>query len=241
MPGAKRSPRGERAEHPLNALRHGVFAEGMVVLPWEDRREFVQLHNDLIEEWNPDGETELDVVFTIAKCIWRKRRMQYFLHAKVEGYRIDPDHSAYDEAFVLRQLLKSVEVAPDEFEVVLHALRANIANDLRQKFPQESFESTSEWVQAVQNEIRSNLLPAIERFGEPPPEVKIFQSAAAMSQEVIENELAVEERIDAMINGAIKRLVQTKAMKQMLNSASLKGRRERTARGESMPKAGRRN
>ena len=231
----------KRAEHPLNALKHGVFAEGMVVLPWEDRLEFVQLHDDLIEEWHPDGETEFDAVFSIAKGIWRKRRMQYFLHAKVIECRIDPSHSGYDEAYALRQVLGSIEVAPDEFEVALSALRFHVADDLRRKFPRESFQSTSEWVQAVQNEIRSNLLPAVERFGEPPPEFKIFQSAAVMSQEVIANELAVEERIDAMINGAIKRLVQAKAMKQMLNSASLKERRERTARGESMPKAGLRN
>ena len=123
----------------------------------------------------------------------------------------------------------------------LSALRFHIADDLRRKFPQEGFQSTSAWVQAVQNEIKSNLLPAVERFGEPPAEFKIFQSAAVMSEEVIENELAVEERIDAMINGAIKRLVQTKAMKQMLSSASLKDRRERTARAESKPEAGLRN
>jgi hypothetical protein len=32
--------------------------------------------------------------------------------------------------------------------------------------------------------------------------------------------LALEERIDAMNNGAVKRLVQNKAMKQMLRSSS---------------------
>src|SRR5262249_1130650 len=154
-----------------------------------------------------DGETEDDAVFSIAKGIWRKRRMQYFLHAKFIDYRLDPEHPAYDEAFALRQFLRSIEVAPDEFEVALRALRVHIADDLRRKFPQEGFPSTSAWVQAVQNEIKSNLLPAVERFGEP-VEFKIFQSAAVLSEEVIKNELAAEERIDAMINGAIKRLVQ---------------------------------
>jgi hypothetical protein len=35
------------------------------------------------------------------------------------------------------------------------------------------------------------------------------------SQEVVKNELAVDERIDATIDRAVKRLVQTKAMKMM--------------------------
>jgi hypothetical protein len=230
----------KRAEHPLNALKHGVFAEGMVILPWEDRREFVHLHDDLIEEWKPDGETEYDAVLCIAKGIWRKRRMQYFLHAKFIDYRFDPEHPAYDEALALHEFFRAIEIAPDEFELALRGLRVHIADDLRRKFPKEGFQSTSAWVQAVQNEIKSNLLPKVERFGEP-VEFKIFQSAAVLSEEVIKNELAVEERIDAMINGAIKRLVQTKAMKQMLSSASLKEGRERTSRAESMREARPRN
>ena len=227
----------KRAEHPLNALKHGVFAEGMAILPWEDRREFARLHHNLIMEWMPDGQTEDDAVFSIAKGIWRKRRMQYVLHAKFKDCQMDPEHPAYDEAFVLRQFFRLIEAAPDEFEVALRALPVEIADDLRRKFPQRCFQSASAWVQAVQNEIKSNLLPAVERFGEPPVEFKILQSAAVLSEEVIKNELAVEERIDAMINGAIKRLVQTKTMKQMLSSASLNERRERTARAESMPAA----
>ena len=132
---------------------------------------------------------------------------------------------------------ESIEVAPDEFELNLRALRPHIADDLRRKFPQEGFQSTSAWVQAVQNEIKSNLLPAVGASRRASLEIKILQSAAVLSEEMIKNELAVEERIDAMINGAIKRLVQTKAMKQMLSSASLKKPREKTARAESMPEA----
>ena len=145
----------KRAEHPLNALKHGVFAEGIALFPWEDRLEFVRLHDDLIMEWMPDGATEDDAVFSIAKGIWRKRRMQYFLHAKFKGCQFDPEHPAYDEALALRQFFRSIEVAPDEFELNLHALRFHIADDLRRKFPQEDFKFTSAWVQAVQDEIKS--------------------------------------------------------------------------------------
>ena len=56
----------------------------------------------------------------------------------------------------------------------------------------------------------------------------ITQSAEILlKEEVLEQELAVEERIDAMIDRAIKRLVQTKAMKQMLVRTSPTGGYER--------------
>ena len=61
----------------------------------------------------------------------------------------------------------------------------------------------------------------------PPVEVDFPIRSRSCSEEVLKKELAVEERIDAMINGAIKRLVQTKAMKQMLDRSSPTGGYER--------------
>jgi hypothetical protein len=43
--------------------------------------------------------------------------------------------------------------------------------------------------------------------------------SAALSSDLFEQELALDERLDAMIDRAIKRLIQTKAMKQMLGQA----------------------
>ena len=57
-----------------NAVKHGVFAE-VVILPGEDVKEFEELHQSLINEWNPDGPAEHDAVSTLAKCLWRKRRL----------------------------------------------------------------------------------------------------------------------------------------------------------------------
>jgi hypothetical protein len=52
------------------------------------------------------------------------------------------------------------------------------------------------------------------------PDLLLHQSAKVHTPEVVDHELAVDERIDAMIDRAVKRLVQTKAMKQMLVSTS---------------------
>jgi hypothetical protein len=47
--------------------------------------------------------------------------------------------------------------------------------------------------------------------------------ADVVGEDLFKQELAMEERLDGMIDRALKRLVQAKAMKQMLASPSLNG------------------
>jgi len=206
----------------LNALKHGAFADA-AILPGEDPQEFEELHSALIEEWMPIGPTEEDAVLSIAKGVWRKRRMQKFLEVKLLKAAFDPKHPAYDEAAALRNFGTIIEAAPViAFEECAGNLSDRKVEYLQQKFPRWKFESTSEWARAIKNEITSVLVPAIER-GEPPDEMLLCQSSAVLTEDVFKHELAVEERIDAMIDRAIKRLIQSKAMKQMLDRTSPNG------------------
>jgi hypothetical protein len=66
----------------------------------------------------------------------------------------------------------------------------------------------------VQQEIKSVLLPAAEL----PALVRLEASSWIISPEDLDHELAVDERIDLMIERAIKRLIQT--MKQLLDRKS---------------------
>jgi hypothetical protein len=214
----------KRTGHHLNALKHGAFSR-FLILPWESEAKFAELYADLIAEWKPVGRTEEDAVLSIAKGMWRKRRMQAFLRNELEEHSTDPNHRAYNEAEMLRGLCRAIEIAPDEFETWLCGLRTQNADDLRRKFPLEDFQSDSDWVKAVQHEIASNLLPAATRFGS--VENLVGHSASVLfTDEAIEYDIGVEERIDAMIDRAIKRLVQTKAMKQMLGASTIENREQ---------------
>jgi hypothetical protein len=209
----------KQTDHHLNALKHGAFSRTLI-LPWESIAEFAELYNDLIAEWKPIGPSEQDAVLTIAKGIWRKRRMQAFLENELEQHSCDPNHLAYNEVEMLRMLYSSIETQPDKFETWLRGLPTQKADDLRRKFPRKDFQSDSDWVQAVQHEIKSNLLPAAR-----PVEHLVGPSASVLfTDKAIEHDIGVEERIDAMIDRAIKRLVQTKAMKQMLGSSTIENR-----------------
>jgi hypothetical protein len=216
----------------IHAVKHGAFAN-TAILPGEDRREFEKLHSGLIEEWAPVGPTEEDAVLSIAKGVWRKRRLQKFLHAEIEIWRSDPEHPLYDHAEGLRNLLNIMEAAPildlmeapDAFESVIRLAIESTpsyhATILERMCPREQFKSASAWLQALRMVI-SGLLRGVERDGEE-PDVLLDRSAKVHTPDVVNHELAVDERIDAMIDRAVKRLVQTKAMKQMLVTTSPRG------------------
>jgi hypothetical protein len=214
----------------IHAVKHGAFAN-TAILPGEDRREFEELHSALIKEWAPVGPTEEDAVLSIAKGVWRKRRLQKFLHAEIEICRSDPEHPLYDKAEGLRNLLNIMEAAPiymeapDVFENVIklaiESTPSYLTTMLEQTCPREQFESASAWLQALRMVI-SGLLRGAERDGEE-PDLLLDRSAKVHTPDVINHELAVDERIDAMIDRAVKRLVQTKAMKQILVSTSPRG------------------
>ena len=101
-------------------------------------------------------------------------------------------------------------------------LRPDKVNYLKQKFPRSDFKSTPEWAQAVIDEITLVLLPDCTPDLREMADIRaLSQSAATFSYDFFRQELALDERLDAMKDRAVKRLIQTKAMKQMLAQASI--------------------
>ena len=132
---------------------------------------------------------------------------------------LNPKHPSYDEQLGLIRLAAYMTAEPeDAFEkYAASCLRPDKIYYLRQKFRLSDFESISEWAQAVINEINLVLLPAtVIDLKEMADVVGLSQSAATLSNDLFKQELALDERLDAVIDRAIERLIQTKAMKQML-------------------------
>jgi hypothetical protein len=218
--------RHQKWKHP-NAYKHGLFSRTMIV-PGEDRQEFEALHSDLIREWMPDGATEEDAVLSLAEAIWRKRRVGQFIEFQFVKNITDPSLPSYNEHRSLSDLALVLREQPEYAlkEYAEKCLRPDMFKFLQTKFPRSKFRSTSEWAQAVINEIETVLLP--ERM---PPDrasaqiVSLFISTGAFTDKLFDQELMLEVRIDAMIDRAVKRLIQTKAMKQMLGQSGIERNR----------------
>ena len=70
------------------------------LLPGESAEEFEALHAQLVAEYEPDGVLEADAVRAIARCLWRKGRLDGLKRAPRPTtmsfeYIMDPRHSRY--------------------------------------------------------------------------------------------------------------------------------------------------
>jgi hypothetical protein len=210
-----------------NAYRHGLFSRTTIV-PGESPEEFEALHSDLVREWMPDGATEEDAVLSIAEGMWRKRRVQQFIEFQFVKNISDPGLPTYDERYGLSNLVAVLRERP-EFafkEYAKKCLTPDLFGLLQKKCPRANFKSAFEWAQAVIHEIETVLLPerkGADRVSE--QALSLFISTAAFTEKLFDQELMLEVRIDAMIDRAVKRLIQTKAMKQMLGQSGIERNR----------------
>jgi hypothetical protein len=148
--------------HP-NALRHGMYAEP-AFLPGEDPEEFTKSYSRLIDEWKPVGLTEEDAVLAVATGMWRKRRVQKFLAAKIMKCWCDPEHDAYDEVEPLSGFRKLMKLAPDLVRQSLSYLGPDTRKYLLDKFPLQRSAPTPELIEVVDKEITSHI-QSRQRFG----------------------------------------------------------------------------
>jgi hypothetical protein len=173
-----------------NAQKHAVFSK-FLVLPGEDRRQFQQLLDEVIEEWHPDGATEDDAVLCIAKGIWLKLRFQSFLEVKLTEKIIDPGHPAHDQAVGFGLLCVLMRFKPETaFEHYgERCLRHDKLLHLQQKYPASDFKSALERAQAIINEIETVLLPATDKANAAGI-LSMIESAMTFSGDLFDRELA---------------------------------------------------
>jgi hypothetical protein len=218
-----------------NALKHGLFTDA-VLIPGEDSREFLELFDELMDEWKPAGPTHRNEVVGLVDLRWKQRRFRKFIQTKLIAAMFDPRCPPFDEHWGLLSFTHYLRTEPETcFEQ--HAnryLRADKINYLKQKFPRPNYQSTTEWAEAVIKEIYLLSLQAVpqsetpeiaeldDKFKEAAREWKAECQVAGtitLTSELLEYELKQGELLEARIARKIKFLVELKTMEQMLGKS----------------------
>src|SRR5215831_10288325 len=97
----------------------------------------------------------------------------------------------------------SISMLPEEF-----------SQHLNEKVPYEKFESDYDWLFALKKEVDGVLLPMVRARA---PQKKVYFEAAAafLTPDRILQDLELEERLNANIERAIRRLYQDKAAQEL--------------------------
>ena len=178
---------------PVNKIHPALKHGGYAataILPGENRPDFEKLHQSLIAELAPAGALEDDIVATIARMVWRKQNLATVRLAELAGER--------------RQAIRSEHVATAlaEKRGPIHvAYRSEIELD------------TAEREAAVQTANRQ----ARKELGEVYELAEIGETAIVNG---LLRDLGVEERLDAMIDKCLKRLLFLRGLKSLSTASS---------------------
>ena len=94
-----KTPEGKKASS-LNAVKHGLSARELVILP-EDRSAFDELHAAYLAELQPSGILETEMFNSIVHAAWNLRRVRILEAALFDG-NIDPLEDEQNEPKLAR-------------------------------------------------------------------------------------------------------------------------------------------
>ncbi len=130
-----------KAKSKMNAMKHGLLAEQVVVLD-EDPAEFAGVLESLIDDFLPQGPLEEQLVERVAACMWRLRRL-YRVEAGIfthESLTIEMDRakkevksSEKDEDERMSAMLRNVHITDEEQHDRATATAEKAARLLREK------------------------------------------------------------------------------------------------------------
>ena len=197
-----------------NSSKHFVFAEHFMVLPHENGDEFELLHQRLIEEWKPVGALEEDTVLTLTNCIWLKRRVEHFYNREATWGQF---HQNADEIKLVLHIAKLLDVAPTLKDAM--ALTARLPELYRKSAEEvlqsDSFHDDKNRIQSLKSHILT-VAEGHESFTIETQSLAFKAEKVGHLRELTAKKINLDERLDARIDKALKRLAQLKTFKQML-------------------------
>src|SRR3954452_24617288 len=201
-------PKGKKR----NALKHGAYAQTLML--WSEKFEdYELLRAGLDLEFSPAGAMESDLVQTLLDLLWRKRRLRCYeqitlqkrrdeIRQKAERSRaIDHLRSWADEFNETRSI--------EEVESILANFGPLFVNTIRSRWPLQTGEEPKNWGPRIAAGL-SSLRPE-------PRDEHADEFMAMIDLEEFDAALLRMERLDAMIDKTVKRLVSLKTMKKVYN------------------------
>ena len=222
-----------------NALKHG--ANATEVMLWSEKhKDYEALRDGLYQEFTPSGSTEEYLVGILLDLRWRRRRLecheQIVIQQRLDSVRKANEYSHHAEN--LRSFApKFAEAASEEqVEAMLASLSLIYRNTIRGKWPFKSGDDSQKWGPQIAEGLLLTWEPT-PRYEQANEFIEI------LDLDEFDLALARIERLDAMIDRTIKRLMQLKTMKQMhgqlepklidVSAAGNTGRDERPSSGPS--------
>jgi hypothetical protein len=193
-----------------NALKHGANAREVML--WSERYEdYKALRDGLYQEFNPSGSTEEYLVRTLLDLRWRRRRLecheQIVIQQRLDKMRADNENSHHIDN--LRSFAPEFGKATsvEQVEAMLARLNPIYRNTIYRDWPFKTGDDPQKW--------GPKIAEGLLAWKSAPRHEQADEFIKILDLDEFDMALARIERLDAMIDRTIKRLMQLKTMKQM--------------------------
>jgi len=199
----------------FNAMKHGAFVDELLILD-EDEREFQNLHQGFIDDLKPCGRMEQELILEIAKLYWRKRRIERFFVNEANWLQAHPRDEELELARFVHQVIYKGTPCRQLWDHILQYLPMAIHDAIKNEFECPTEEYNDEWVERVKKSIAKEILHADAAISEARKRMRFVGERAAKLSELTAKRMAIEERIDAAIDRALRRYAQLKTFKEVM-------------------------
>ncbi len=237
---SRESSRQRRRIHP--ALKHGGYS-GMSLLPGEDPAEFEKLRKDLVAEYAPTGRHEHEIVETIARLIWRKQSLSSYglaewARKRYSAIKLEQEKAgnirAHETSNKTRKHREKLHNALDQYLTEKEAKGEPPSDDEMEQIKaqyadpdiaaQEEYDEL--WLKVMQHS-KFRERTAQQQADQEKIQQEMGDTAfelARMSQVgttgYLMHELSLIDRMDAMIDRCLKRLLLVRGIKSISQSVS---------------------
>jgi hypothetical protein len=201
-----------QAKRPPPALKHGAYSEA-VLLPGEDPAEFEKLHSGLIAQFAPQGRMEEETVASLARLMWRRQNLARFEISQLASFIAEGLEKA---------LLKARQAEKNNKSRVARRRYTHNQEHEDNTYPytkEEDEELIAELEKLVSANRRAHKAQGTSKEQKAAQELCEVAKAATLYR--LMKELDVEERLDAMIDRLLKRLLFLRGIKSITSSAAI--------------------
>jgi hypothetical protein len=200
----------------FNSLKHGAFAQ-CVVLPGENKEEFEELYDALLQEWSAVGISEEQAVFTLAQCVWQKRRAAEIYAKEVAGVLQHEDEDQLNQVSDIAESLGKCKTS-SEIEKTIKFLPDNYFEPVNYHYSQMSGGDPTH----IASKLKERLLDLLDLADVAMVANKLSVRYRAKTSEelrgLLERHVALEEKLEARMEKAVKRLAQTRMARSLVGN-----------------------
>jgi hypothetical protein len=173
----------------------------------------------VIEEFSPTGPLEEDTVLTLAQSIWLKRRVERFYVREATWAQEHPGDEVIGYAHTRASHLDRAETFEDA-AAIISTLPEQYRMWIERECPRSKFKDAEKWIQTLKTYIKIKSIALDSAIMDEVESLSFQAKTAALVRDLIAKKISLDERFDARIDRAIKRLDQLKTFKRIIEASA---------------------